>query len=103
MKLKDRTRTGQLWAGVHRACDRQDGFTLLETILVVAIVAVVGVVFMRALDANTRITGQISEQLVAKNLITAAIEEIRKVDLDTATPPVLPYGDERLVALLAVG
>ncbi|KKK93496.1 hypothetical protein LCGC14_2692320 [marine sediment metagenome] len=84
-------------------CDRQDGFTLLETILAVVILAAIGVVLMTALDANTRTTGQISEELVAKNLIAAAIEEVRKVELDTAAPPALPYEPERLAALLAVG
>ncbi len=56
----------------------QGGIGLLETLIAVAIIAVIGVVYIRAVDTNTRVTGQLDEQGVAKNLITVAIEGIRQ-------------------------
>ncbi len=55
------------------------GFSLIEALIAVAIVGVIGVVYIRAVDSNNRVTAQLDEQTVAKNLITATIEAIRAV------------------------
>ena len=58
----------------------QVGFSLLEALIAVAIIATVGIVYIRAVDSNNRVTAQLDEQTVAKNLITATIEAIRAAE-----------------------
>jgi prepilin-type N-terminal cleavage/methylation domain-containing protein len=58
----------------------EGGFSLVEALIAVAIIGVVGVVYIRAVDSNNRVTAQLDEQTVAKNLITGTIEAIRAVD-----------------------
>ncbi len=58
----------------------QGGLSLLEVLISVAIVGVIAVVYIRAVDSNTRATAELDEQTVGKNLITTTIEGIRKAD-----------------------
>ena len=62
---------------ISPASRRQDGFSLIESLIAVAIIAVIGVVYIRAVDTNNRVTAQLDEQTVAKNLVTTTIEAIR--------------------------
>jgi len=61
---------------------RQGGFSLVETVVAVAIIGTIGVVLLRAVDANNRTTGQLDQQTVAQNMIAAAVENIRNRDWD---------------------
>ncbi len=63
-------RISPVWRG-------QGGFSLLEALIAVAIIGAIGVVYIRAVDSNNRVTAQLDEQTVAKNLVTATIEAIR--------------------------
>jgi len=55
----------------------QRGFTLIEVVLAAAILAVIGVVLLNALDTNAKATRQLDEKVVATNLATAYIEAIK--------------------------
>ena len=61
----------------------QRGFTLAEVLLAVAILAVIGVVFLSALNTNAKATHTLDEQVVASNLATAYIEAVKA----------MPYAD----------
>lgn len=76
----------------------QGGFSLLETVIAVAIIGTIGVVLLRAVDANNRTTGRLDQQTVAQNMVSAAVEYIRSrtwdynddySDLETSVPPEL--------------
>ncbi len=70
----------------HLSKDRlhgQHGFTLMETILAIAIISVLGIAVIRALDTNARSARTLDEQVQATNLVTAYLENIRQ----------LPYSD----------
>ena len=73
----------------------QGGFSLVETVVSVAIIGVIGVVLLRAVDANNRTTGALDQQTVAQNMVAAAVEYMRNrawdytddyTDLETSVP-----------------
>ncbi len=55
----------------------QRGFTLLETLIAVAIMAAIGVSLLNALDTNAKATRTLDEKVVATNLATAYLEAIK--------------------------
>jgi len=68
--------------------NRQQGFSILEALVSVAILGVVGVGILTAMDTNFRAERTIDEKVTAKNIITAYIEAIKAlpfaVDYPTA-------------------
>ena len=81
MALERSDLTG-LSGGRFRLLPREKGFTLIETLVAVAILAAIGVVFLRAIDTNARATGVLDEKVVATNLATAYLEAIRQLAYD---------------------
>jgi len=65
----------------------QRGFTLIEVLVAAAILAVIGVVLLNALDTNAKATRTLDEKVVATNLATAYFEAIK------ASPYALTYDD----------
>jgi len=67
---------------------RQQGFSILEALVSVAILGLVGVGILTAMDTNFRAERTVDEQVTAKNLTTAYIEAIKAlpfaVDYPTA-------------------
>ena len=55
----------------------QRGLTLIEVVVAAAILAVIGVVLLNALDTNAKATRQLDEKVVATNLATAYFEAIK--------------------------
>ncbi len=55
----------------------QRGFSLIEVLVAAAILAVIGVVLLNALDTNAKATRQLDEKVVATNLATAYFEAIK--------------------------
>ena len=55
----------------------QRGFTFIEVLAAAAILAVIGVGLLNALDTNAKATRQLDEKVVATNLATAYIEAIK--------------------------
>ena len=64
----------------------QTGFTLIEILVAVAILAAIGVVFLTALDTSARTTQRFDEKVTASNLATAYIEAIRDSPYDNTSP-----------------
>jgi len=55
----------------------QKGLSLIEVLVAAAILAVIGVVLLNALDTNAKATRQLDEKVVATNLATAYFEAIK--------------------------
>lgn len=55
----------------------QKGFTLLEVLIAVSILAVIGTGLLTALDTNSRATRTLDEQVVATNLAADYVEAIK--------------------------
>jgi len=55
----------------------QRGFTLIEVVLAAAILAVIGVGLLNALDTNAKATRTLDEKVVATNLATAYFEAVK--------------------------
>ncbi len=64
----------------------QRGFTLIEVLVAAAILAVIGVVLLNALDTNAKATRQLDEKVVATNLATAYLEAIKAAPYDSTEP-----------------
>ena len=64
----------------------QTGFTLIETVVAVAILGAIGVGLLTALDTNSRATRTLDEQVTATNLATAHIEAIRNLPYASTYP-----------------
>jgi len=56
----------------------QTGFSLIEVVVAVAILAAIGVAFMTALETNYRADRTLDEKVVATNLATEYIEAIKQ-------------------------
>jgi len=61
----------------------QPGFTLIEVLIAVGILAAIATGFLTALNTSSRATRGLDEQVTASNLATAYLEAIRE----------LPYAD----------
>ncbi len=66
-----------LWEKRFRFFRGQEGFTLIEVLVAVALFAAITVVFMNALDTTSRNTRIIDEHTTARNLAATFIETIR--------------------------
>ena len=66
-----------------RFFSEQKGITLIETVVAMAILAVIGVALLNALDTNAKATRTLDEKVVATNLATAYFEAIKA----------MPYAD----------
>jgi len=64
----------------------QRGLTLIEVLVAAAILAVIGVVLLNALDTNAKATRTLDEKVVATNLATAYIEAIKAAPYDSTEP-----------------
>ena len=64
----------------------QTGFSLIEVLVAVAILAAIGVVFMTALETNYRSVGTVDEKVVATNLCTEYIEAIKQLPFAPTYP-----------------
>lgn len=72
---------------------RQRGFTLLEMVLGVAIIALIGTGVIKAVDTNARAVRIIDEQVQATNLATAYLEGIKQLAYDDSASPYASVGD----------
>ena len=75
-----------LGKGKLRFLRGQRGFTLIEVLVAAAILAVIGVVLLNALDTNAKATRQLDEKVVATNLATAYFEAIKAGPYDETEP-----------------
>ena len=60
----------------------QSGFSLLETVLAVFLIATIGIGVIRAIDTNARATRTLDEQVQGTNLATAYLENMRQLGYD---------------------
>ena len=75
-----------LGKGRLRFLREQKGFTLIETLVAAAILAVIGVGLLTALDTNAKATRQLDEKVVATNLATAYFEAIKAAPYGSTEP-----------------
>ncbi|MBM2825922.1 MAG: hypothetical protein HW402_1586 [Dehalococcoidales bacterium] len=66
---------------------RQRGFSLLETVLAVFLIALIGAGVIRAISTNARASGVLDEKVQATNLATAYLEGIRQLGYDDSASP----------------
>ena len=64
----------------------QTGFTLIEVLVAVGILAAIGVAFMTALNTNYRSVGTVDEKVTATNLATEYIEAIKQCSFAATYP-----------------
>lgn len=67
--------------------NRQIGFTLLEVLVGVFIIAGVGLGVIRAIDTNAKARQILDEKVQAANLVTAYLEGIRQLPYSDSTNP----------------
>ena len=67
---------------------RKAGFTLIETVVALGILAAIAVGFLAALDTNSRATRQLDERVTAANLATTYLEAIRQCSYADTYPNV---------------
>ncbi len=72
--------------GRFRFLRRQRGFTLIEIVVALGILAAIGVGLLRALDTNSRAVRTLDERVVATNMATAYFEAISNSDYETVPP-----------------
>jgi prepilin-type N-terminal cleavage/methylation domain-containing protein len=65
----------------------QSGFSLIEIIVGVAIIATIGLVLINAIDTNAKSRGILDEKVQATNIITAYLEGIRQVPYSATAHP----------------
>jgi prepilin-type N-terminal cleavage/methylation domain-containing protein len=61
----------------YRVWQQEVGFTLLETLIAVAIIGVVAVVFLSGLDTTSKNTRLYNDHITAANLAQSQVEAIR--------------------------
>ena len=86
------------WLGKERLrfLRGQRGFTLIEVLVATAILAVIGVVLLNALDTNAKATRTLDEKVVATNLATAYLEAIKATSTYATTEP---YYDDAVAGI----
>lgn len=67
---------------IHRPLYSQEGFSLLETLVAVAILSFVGASVVTAVGTNARAVGILDEQVTAMNIATGFFESIRQLNYD---------------------
>jgi len=77
------------WLGKGRLSSLrgQRGFSLIEVLVAAAILAVIGVGLLNALDTNAKATRTLDEKVVATNLATAYFEAIKALPPDDLQYP----------------
>jgi len=81
--------------GKSKLFREKTGFTLIEIVIALGILAAVGTGFLTALNTNSRAVRTVDEQVTATNLATAYFEAISKSTY--ATEP--PYYDEAVASI----
>ena len=72
--------------GKFKLIREKTGFTLIEVVIAVGIVAAIGAGFLTALNTNSKATRDLDERVVAANLATAYLEVIRESPYATTYP-----------------
>ena len=75
----------------------QRGISLIEVLVAAAILAVIGVVLLNALDTNAKATRQLDERVTATNLATAYFEAIKAVPYAETYPKDQPPLDSIII------
>ena len=75
-----------LLKGRIKLCRGHPGFTLIEVLIAMGILAAVGTAFLVALNTNSRVTHSLDEKVTATNLTTAYIEAIKEVSYAVTYP-----------------
>ncbi|MBO9491885.1 type II secretion system minor pseudopilin GspI [Endozoicomonas sp. G2_1] len=78
------TSSSQLQQRAKRAKSRSFGFTLIEVMLAMAVLAIAGVALVSATSSNVRHIGQLEERMVAN---WVASNQLVEVNLDETWPP----------------
>jgi len=68
----------------------QRGFSLFEVLVAVAILGVIGVVFMMAMTTSFRSAGIQDEQITAESLARTQLEEIKAASYNATYPVTVP-------------
>jgi len=76
------------WLGKvrFRFIREKTGFTLIEVLIAVGILAAIAAGFLTALNTNSRATRDLDERVVAANLATAYLEAIRELPYAATYP-----------------
>ena len=67
----------QIWSRIGNLLGAQRGFSLIETLVAVAILALVGVAFVQGLSTTAMGTGAYERRVTAANLAQSQIEDIK--------------------------
>ena len=81
-----RNNSFRLWRG-------QRGFTLIEVVLAVGIIGLIGTGVVKAIDTNARANRVLDEQVIATNLVTSYLENMRQLIYDDSASPYASVGD----------
>ncbi|MBI2172200.1 MAG: type II secretion system protein [Chloroflexi bacterium] len=71
--------------------ERQQGFSLVETLIALGILGMIGIAFLHALGAGTLATGILDEQVQAAALARSQLEEIKSTPYNALCDPLNCY------------
>ena len=65
------------WRKSGKRNQKQQAFSLIESVIAAGILGVIGIVILSAIDTNTKTTGIVDEKVTATSVATSCIEVIR--------------------------